>query len=290
VLHRAGDADLDGNAELALDVVGVGRWWRQGAQRRSLDREAARERVELQGRLSGGAAHKSIEVDLLHPTAAVEPRYPARHADRRHTRGRRVVGVHWCPLGADLGDGFETDPFEDLADVHGVRTVVDERDDGQDRDDAEHHGNRDRQVRDHRPSAVLERRPDRTQHDDAVGERAHHQRHHPLVERVAEQGVHHSRGVLARGELDDQQRDRKRDAGKGDRGARDRAQQRSGAGDGGRQPERQRGLLTEVAVDGQRGEPDDHGRDDRDHRDEEQAGPEALDQRADSQSHGTHPK
>ena len=164
-------------------------------------------------------------------------------------------GLGEGPFGTDLIGGLSADPLEDLADVHGVRAVVDERDDGEDRGDAEHDRDCDGDVGDHGVAAGVERGSDRAEHDDAVGEGSDDERHHTLVERVAEQGVDDAWRVLARGELDDQQRHRERDPGEGDRGAGDHAEQGAGALDGRGEPERQVGeRRVDVTIDGQAGE------------------------------------
>ena len=154
--------------------------------------------------------------------------------------------VRWrrrCPVAGStrVGSGrrLRDVPARGSADVHRVGAVVDERHDGQDRGDAEQHGDRDREVRDDRLAAFLERGAHRPQHDQAVGEGADDEAHDPLVERIAEQGVHHPWRVLARGQLDDEQRHRERDAGEGDRRPGDGAQQRAGAVDGRGQTERE---------------------------------------------------
>ena len=60
----------------------------------------------------------------------------------------RTVGLGDTPGVTGMTDRLVLDPVQDLADIHGVRAVVQERHDGDDRGDAEHdrHGNR--EVRD----------------------------------------------------------------------------------------------------------------------------------------------
>ncbi len=97
--------------------------------------------------------------------------------------------------------------------------------------------------------------------------------------------MHDAGRVLARCELDDEQRDRESDAGKGDGGTGDRAQEDSGAFHGRREPQRQVCGRVEVPIQGEGDEREGDGPDHRQHGNEEQARPDPLPQRAPSKAH-----
>ena len=110
------------------------------------------------GGLVGETGEERLGVDLLDPSGAVEPddvRWMIRCGDRFWGW---LVGLSDVPLATDMTGCFVLDPVEDLADVHGVGTVVQERGDGDDRGDAEHDRDGDRKVRDDDILARLTRR------------------------------------------------------------------------------------------------------------------------------------
>ena len=157
--------------------------------------------------------------------------------------------------------------------------VADEGDRRQDRHDPEHQRHHRGQARDDRLAAHAAVTPYGAQHHQAVRERAHHDAHRALARGIAEHPVHHAGGVLARRRGDQQEGDRERDAGEGERRPGDGGEHGPGAVDGRREP------LRKVAggrIHGEHELGQEHPGHHEQQREEEQAAAGAVAQRAQS--------